>query len=180
MQSVLRLMPVLILTAVGGYELGSSGEAPVTATAEAATPVANACGCYRDSAGACYCGKKGGKCVCPGECEPQGCEEKRSKEMDKEVAAEAKRARDAEKKQTDEQAEKDRKAALPPLDEDEGDSGNDKTESSDKKPGSDSSSARKDDDDEGAKKKSAKSKAKAAKSKHGNNEKTEKGGGLEG
>ncbi|HEY4184881.1 MAG TPA: hypothetical protein VGP07_07405 [Polyangia bacterium] len=184
MRSALRLMPLLVVTAVVGYKLGSSGESPVvTATAEAATPQTNACGCYRDSAGACYCGKKGGKCACPGECEPQGCEEKRAKEMDKEVAAEAKRAREAEKKQEDEQAERDRKAALPPPGDD--DDGDDKPDSADKKPASDSASARTDDDDEdddkGAKKK--KSKAKGAKSKHGNNDKSDKndkGGGLEG
>jgi len=51
----------------------------------------NACGCYADSTGACYCGKKT-KCGCPGECEPKGCEEKRAKQMEKEIAAETKKA----------------------------------------------------------------------------------------
>jgi len=51
----------------------------------------NACGCYSDSTGACYCGKKT-KCGCPGECEPKGCEEKRAKQMEKEIAAETKKA----------------------------------------------------------------------------------------
>jgi len=54
-------------------------------------PKPNACGCYRDTTGACYCGKKGA-CVCPGECEPKGCEEKRAKQLEKEIAAETKKA----------------------------------------------------------------------------------------
>jgi hypothetical protein len=58
----------------------------------------NACGCYKDAAGACFCGKKG-KCSCPGDCEPKGCEEKRNKEMQKEVAAETKKAHEADQKQ---------------------------------------------------------------------------------
>ena len=51
----------------------------------------NACGCYSDSSGSCYCGKKT-KCGCPGECEPKGCEEKRQKQLEKEIAAETKKA----------------------------------------------------------------------------------------
>lgn len=57
-------------------------------------PKPNACGCYRDSAGACFCGKKGA-CNCPGECEPKGCDEKRGKQIDKEIAAETKKAQAA-------------------------------------------------------------------------------------
>lgn len=51
----------------------------------------NACGCYSDSSGSCYCGKKT-KCGCPGECEPKGCEDKRQKQLEKEIAAETKKA----------------------------------------------------------------------------------------
>jgi len=51
----------------------------------------NACGCYSDSTGSCYCGKKT-KCGCPGECEPKGCEEKRQKQLEKEIAEETKKA----------------------------------------------------------------------------------------
>src|SRR6185369_77206 len=58
----------------------------------------NACGCYADTQGNCFCGRKG-KCDCPGECEPKGCEEKRAKQMEKEVAAETKKAAEADKKQ---------------------------------------------------------------------------------
>jgi len=58
----------------------------------------NACGCYKDTAGGCFCGRKG-KCSCPGDCEPKGCEEKRNKEIQKEVAAETKKAHEADKRQ---------------------------------------------------------------------------------
>lgn len=70
---------------------------------KAATPAheVNACGCYKDTAGACFCGKSKtkGKCACPGDCEPKGCEAKRQKEFDKEVAAEKKKAAAADEKQ---------------------------------------------------------------------------------
>ena len=58
----------------------------------------NACGCYRDSGGSCFCTKKG-KCACPGECEPKGCEEKRAKQMQKDIAAETKKAADDDRKE---------------------------------------------------------------------------------
>lgn len=58
----------------------------------------NACGCYQTEGGSCYCDKKA-KCGCPGECEPKGCEEKRQKEMEKEINAETKRAQSAERGQ---------------------------------------------------------------------------------
>lgn len=54
----------------------------------------NKCGCRSDSAGACYCNRDA-KCGCPGECEPKGCEEKRAKEMDKQVEIETKKAKAA-------------------------------------------------------------------------------------
>jgi hypothetical protein len=56
----------------------------------------NKCGCYRDSAGTCFCDKKA-KCGCPGECEPKGCEEAREKEIQKEIQAETKKAADRER-----------------------------------------------------------------------------------
>jgi hypothetical protein len=68
------------------------------AVADGAKHEVNACGCYKDGTGACFCGKKG-KCACPGDCEPKGCEEKRNKEIQKEVAAETKKAADADKKE---------------------------------------------------------------------------------
>jgi hypothetical protein len=54
----------------------------------------NACGCYGDGVN-CTCERKA-KCGCPGECEPKGCEEKRQKEMQKEIDAETKKAKEAE------------------------------------------------------------------------------------
>lgn len=64
----------------------------------------NACGCYRTDAGACFCGDKNGACSCPGDCEPMACEQKRAKEIQREVAAETKRAQDEEKRHQDEAA----------------------------------------------------------------------------
>jgi hypothetical protein len=78
----------LVLAVAGSLPIGGVGARP--AFAEAGNKP-NACGCYRDSSGSCFCGKKG-KCACPGECEPKGCEEKRAKELDKEIAAETKKA----------------------------------------------------------------------------------------
>jgi hypothetical protein len=60
-----------------------------------ATP--NKCGCYKDTAGTCFCAKKG-KCGCPGECEPKGCEEQRDKEIQKEIDAETKKAEASQNK----------------------------------------------------------------------------------
>jgi len=110
MRTNLRLLPFLMLTAALAFKLGVGATSP----AQAGAPSVNACGCYRDSVGSCYCGKKAGKCVCPGECEPKGCEEKRIKSMEKEIEIEAKRAREIEKKQQDERAEQERKANAPP------------------------------------------------------------------
>ena len=59
----------------------------------------NHCGCYRDTSGACFCEKKA-TCGCPGECEPRGCEEKRDKDIQKEIEAETKKAEESGRKQT--------------------------------------------------------------------------------
>ena len=64
----------------------------------------NACGCYRTDSGACFCGDKNGACACPGDCEPMVCEQKRSKEIQREVAAETRKAQDDEKRHLDEAA----------------------------------------------------------------------------
>ena len=79
MWRLVRLVPVLVAAGIGGYAMGmwSAGGVGVPAV-QAANPPVNACGCYRDSVGACFCGRKG-KCECPGDCEPKGCEEKRAK-----------------------------------------------------------------------------------------------------
>lgn len=70
----------------------------------------NACGCYQDTAGQCICTRKS-KCNCPGECEPKGCEEKRQKEIDREIKEETQKAQAADKKRQEEEAAKERKAA---------------------------------------------------------------------
>jgi hypothetical protein len=58
----------------------------------------NACGCRQTGQGLCYCEKKS-KCGCPGECEPKGCEERRSKQLEKEIQAETKKAQEAARRQ---------------------------------------------------------------------------------
>ena len=81
----------------------------------------NKCGCYKDGAGVCYCDKKA-KCGCPGECEPKGCEEQRSRELQKEIDAETKKAASSQKKpsgnansdSSDERAADDDRPAAPP------------------------------------------------------------------
>ena len=67
----------------------------------------NACGCYRDSAGSCYCGKKA-KCGCPGECEPKGCEEKRDKLIKKEIEVETRKAQEQSRKHAETKSHDDR------------------------------------------------------------------------
>src|ERR1700690_642826 len=64
-----------------------------SATVRAEEHKTNACGCYQKLDGSCVCGRPS-KCGCPGECEPKGCEEKRQKEIDKEIQAETKKAED--------------------------------------------------------------------------------------
>jgi hypothetical protein len=85
--------------AIGPPAALAAGKAKKPAAAGAtAGKAVNACGCYADTQGNCFCGRKG-KCACPGQCEPKGCEEKRAKQMDKEVAAETRKAAEADKKQ---------------------------------------------------------------------------------
>jgi len=72
-------------------------------TAAAAEDGLNACGCRQGSSGACYCEKKS-HCGCPGECEHKGCEEKRAKQMEKEVQEETRKAEEAEHRQRARQA----------------------------------------------------------------------------
>ncbi len=91
---------VVALSSAGLVARDAQAKSKKPAAAAPAAPHkdVNACGCYKDTAGACMCAKKG-KCDCPGECEPKGCEEKRAKEMEKEIAAETKKAAEADKKQ---------------------------------------------------------------------------------
>jgi hypothetical protein len=70
---------------------GMSRGSPVRAAEQ------NACGCYRTDVGACLCDRKA-RCGCPGDCEPQGCEEERNKAFQREVQAETRRAEEAARK----------------------------------------------------------------------------------
>lgn len=70
--------------------------ATVLATVLARTEAASAeernrCGCYRDTTGACFCERKA-SCGCPGDCEPRGCEEKRDRELQRQIQEETKKA----------------------------------------------------------------------------------------
>ena len=96
-----RLALVAIVTAVFAY----------ANLARAAEPgeVVNACGCRKDSAGLCYCDRKA-KCGCPGECEPKGCEEKRAKQLEKEIELETKKAEAAGRQGKTDEAGEDRAA----------------------------------------------------------------------
>jgi hypothetical protein len=161
MRSSLRVLPLLALIAALAFKLGAGRSAAI---AEAAPPQVNACGCYRDSVGSCYCGKKPSKCVCPGECEPKGCEEKRAKELDKEIEAEAKRAREADKKQQEELAAKRRKEEAPPPEEQSGDDQMGAAAAGGKEGRPSASDDDDEDDDDKAAKKRLKKKAKTTKS----------------
>jgi hypothetical protein len=91
---------IALVVSVGAVRVSAKPKkaaAAATASGGSQNP-ANACGCYSNSQGACFCAKKA-KCGCPGECEPKGCEEKRDKEIEKQIAAETKKAASAEKKQ---------------------------------------------------------------------------------
>jgi hypothetical protein len=75
----------------------AKGRKPAAAKPTPAPKVLNACGCYADLSGKCFCPRKA-KCGCPGECEPRGCEEKRARQMQKEIAAETKKAAETDRK----------------------------------------------------------------------------------
>ncbi len=70
---------------------------PSPSAKAAADGAVNACGCGRDTTGSCFC-QKAARCGCPGECEPKGCEDKRVKQLEKEIEAETKRAADEDRK----------------------------------------------------------------------------------
>lgn len=84
MVTMLAVAVGLVVVTAGGPSVGAT-KRPL-----------NACGCYGE-AGNCVCERKA-KCGCPGECEPKGCEEARQKQMQKEIDAETKKAKEAEQK----------------------------------------------------------------------------------
>jgi hypothetical protein len=64
----------------------------------------NACGCFRDAAGACKCMNRKLKCECPGDCEPVACEAKRQHDADRDAAATLKKIQVRERKKAAEAA----------------------------------------------------------------------------
>ena len=83
--------------------LAASAVGIIVALLVAATPAhaangLNACGCREGAPGQCICEKKS-RCGCPGECEPKGCEEKRAKQLEKEIQAETRKAEEAQRRQ---------------------------------------------------------------------------------
>jgi hypothetical protein len=88
----------IFLLLVAGATLGVAALAGHPA-AYAADDGLNACGCRQGSTpGMCYCEKKS-HCGCPGECEPNGCEERRTKQMEKEIQAETRKAEESARRQ---------------------------------------------------------------------------------
>ena len=89
---------IILALLAAGAGVGLSTEFGHSRSAMAAEGGLNACGCRGDSIGSCFCEKKS-HCGCPGECEPKGCEERRAKQMDKEVQAETRKAEEAARRQ---------------------------------------------------------------------------------
>jgi hypothetical protein len=83
-----------LIFAAAGLLAGLTPVRPARAAGEATV---NACGCGTDVTGSCFC-QKVARCGCPGECEPKGCEEKRTKKLEKEIEVEMKRAADEDRK----------------------------------------------------------------------------------
>ena len=81
-------------------------------------PPLNACGCYRKDE-MCVCTSRMVKCECPGECEPVGCEQKRQKQIERELAEETKKIQEEHRKR--EEAEKAKLAPKPDPEADEED-----------------------------------------------------------
>ena len=100
LSQVLRPLGIMGLVAcmIGGAPSRAQGEEHKT----------NACGCYQTISGECICTRRG-KCDCPGECEPKGCDEKRQKALEKEIKEETKKAEAAEKKRQEESAAAEKK-----------------------------------------------------------------------
>lgn len=86
---------ILAWLAAGAISLGGG---LTLRPASAADDALDACGCRQGSSGACYCEKKS-HCGCPGECEPKGCEEKRSRQLEKEVQEETRKAEESARRQ---------------------------------------------------------------------------------
>jgi len=70
----------------------------------------NACGCTQTDSGACICDKKA-TCGCPGQCEPRGCEAQRERTFQRELDAETRKAREADRQHATPKDEASPKAA---------------------------------------------------------------------
>jgi hypothetical protein len=91
-----RIRSHLVLALLAASAIGIT--VALTAPAALAANGMNPCGCREGAPGQCVCEKKS-RCGCPGECEPKGCEEKRAKQLEKEIQAETKKAEDAQRRQ---------------------------------------------------------------------------------
>lgn len=78
----------------------------------AAAEERNRCGCYQDGTGACFCEKKA-TCGCPGQCEPRGCEDKRDKELQRQIQEETKKAQELGRKDSTPRDEESEAAPAP-------------------------------------------------------------------
>jgi len=99
----MKTMVTTLALAAGILVLGAGGQG-----ANAAKRELNACGCYAQGSN-CICERRA-KCGCPGECEPKGCEEARQKQLQKEIDAETKKAKEAEEARNKASAEGQAKA----------------------------------------------------------------------
>jgi hypothetical protein len=82
-----------MLLAVGAIAIPALWSRPVAAADDL-----NACGCREGAPGQCVCEKKS-RCGCPGECEPRGCDERRAKQLEKEIQAETRKAEESSRRQ---------------------------------------------------------------------------------
>jgi hypothetical protein len=94
MTTPIRSQVVLALLAAGAIAVIVAGQPAPAAAASALNP----CGCREGAPGTCICEKKS-RCGCPGECEPKGCEEKRAKQLEKEIQLETRKAEEAQRRQ---------------------------------------------------------------------------------
>src|ERR1051325_4681912 len=94
-----RNQPRIVLALMATSAIGILTVALLTtATTANAAPALNACGCREGAPGQCICERKS-HCGCPGECEPKGCEEKRAKQLEKEIQVETRKAEEAQRRQ---------------------------------------------------------------------------------
>src|SRR5262245_47266150 len=109
-----RNRPRIVLALMAASAIGTLVVALLSgATTAHAAPALNACGCREGAPGQCICEKKS-HCGCPGECEPKGCEEKRAKQLEKEIQAETKKAEEAQRRQRVRQEKPDESPAREP------------------------------------------------------------------